>query len=159
MKSCVNHADAIKWAFICRIATLREAFRSTPKWLGFNIELKYPTLIQLATINYRFYDRNYFVDSILKVLLHPAHLSWLWHQSLRFFSCLPSTEFQALNACCHSVANTIGALFYSDYSTDKQLHTDSPIPSVKGRVAMYVLHMCCKEGDSKQQCPSLVLLW
>lgn len=51
----------------CRIATLREAFRNTPKWLGFNIELKYPTEAQIAAMSFRFYSRNYFVDSILKV--------------------------------------------------------------------------------------------
>ena len=51
----------------CRIATLREAFKNTPKWLGFNIELKYPTEAQLAAMPFRFYSRNYFVDSILKV--------------------------------------------------------------------------------------------
>jgi len=54
------------WGF-CRIATLREAFENTPKWLGFNIELKYPTEAQLAAMPFRFYSRNYFVDSILKV--------------------------------------------------------------------------------------------
>ena len=51
----------------CRIATLREAFRNTPTWLGFNIELKYPTEAQLAAMPTRFYSRNYFCDSILKV--------------------------------------------------------------------------------------------
>jgi hypothetical protein len=55
------------WGF-CRIATLREAFNNTPKWLGFNIELKYPTDAQLAAMPFRFYSRNYFVDSILKVI-------------------------------------------------------------------------------------------
>ena len=52
----------------CRIATLREAFRNTPTWLGFNIELKYPTEAQLAAMPTRFYSRNYFCDSILKVI-------------------------------------------------------------------------------------------
>ena len=52
----------------CRIATLREAFRNTPTWLGFNIELKYPTEVQLAAMPTRFYSRNYFCDSILKVI-------------------------------------------------------------------------------------------
>ncbi len=46
---------------------MREAFKNTPKWLGFNIELKYPTEAQLAAMPFRFYSRNYFVDSILKV--------------------------------------------------------------------------------------------
>jgi len=58
-----------------RIATLREAFKNTPKWLGFNIELKYPTEAQLAAMPFRFYSRNYFVDSILKVCTPPPSAS------------------------------------------------------------------------------------
>lgn len=50
-----------------KMATLREAFRNTPSWLGFNIELKYPTDAEMAALATRFYSRNYFVDSILKV--------------------------------------------------------------------------------------------
>ena len=55
-----------------RTASLREAFRSTPKWLGFNIELKYPTEAEMAAMGARFYSRNYFVDAVLKVVLEEA---------------------------------------------------------------------------------------
>lgn len=67
----------------CRIATLREAFRNTPKWLGFNIELKYPTEAQIAAMPFRFYSRNYFADSILKAgfscTRNRTKPSWLIH--------------------------------------------------------------------------------
>ena len=50
-------------------ATLREAMRGTPAWLGFNIELKYPTDAEIAAMTTRWYTRNFFVDAILKVRL------------------------------------------------------------------------------------------
>jgi len=53
----------------CAAATLREAFRRTPLWLGFNIELKYPTDAELQSMATRWYSRNYFVDAVLKVRL------------------------------------------------------------------------------------------
>lgn len=55
-----------------RTASLREAFQRTPKWLGFNIELKYPTEAEMAAMGARFYSRNYFVDAVLKVVLEEA---------------------------------------------------------------------------------------
>lgn len=55
-------------------ATLREAFRRTPLWLGFNIELKYPTDAELQSMATRWYSRNYFVDAILKV--RPGVCCW-----------------------------------------------------------------------------------
>jgi hypothetical protein len=57
------------WGSSClrRIATLREAFQNTPAWLGFNIELKYPTDAELASMPTRFYSRNYFCDAVLRV--------------------------------------------------------------------------------------------
>ena len=51
-------------------ATLQEAMRGTPPWLGFNIELKYPTNAEIAAMTTRWYTRNFFVDAILKVS-HP----------------------------------------------------------------------------------------
>lgn len=55
------------WLIADRIATLREAFQNTPHWLGFNIELKYPTDAELAVMPTRFYSRNYFCDEVLRV--------------------------------------------------------------------------------------------
>ena len=55
------------WLIADKIATLREAFQNTPAWLGFNIELKYPTDAQLAVMPTRFYSRNYFCDEVLRV--------------------------------------------------------------------------------------------
>ncbi len=52
---------------MCHAATLRDALRGLPAWLGFNIELKYPTDAQLAALPTRWYSRNYFVDAILRV--------------------------------------------------------------------------------------------
>lgn len=52
-------------------ATLREAIRRTPLWLGFNIELKFPTDAELASMTTRWYTRNFFVDAILKVRTNP----------------------------------------------------------------------------------------
>ena len=57
------------WLIADRIATLREAFQNTPHWLGFNIELKYPTDAELAVMPTRFYSRNYFCDEVLRVSL------------------------------------------------------------------------------------------
>ena len=42
--------------------------RGTPPWLGFNIELKYPTDAETAAMTTRWYTRNFFIDAILKVL-------------------------------------------------------------------------------------------
>jgi glycerophosphodiester phosphodiesterase len=55
-----------------RIASLREAFARTPDWLGFNIELKYPTEAEMTAMGARFYSRNYFVDAVLEVVLSAA---------------------------------------------------------------------------------------
>lgn len=49
--------------------SLRQAFRSTPKWLGFNIELKYPTDEEKVAMGTRFYSRNFFVDAVLSTVL------------------------------------------------------------------------------------------
>ncbi|GAB4820329.1 hypothetical protein N2152v2_007375 [Parachlorella kessleri] len=61
--------DPVRWFLADKIATLREAFRRTPRWLGFNIELKYPTLTEVASMRAVFYSRNTFVDEVLKVVL------------------------------------------------------------------------------------------
>ena len=58
---------AARWFLTDRIASLREAFRRTPKWLGFNIELKYPTALEVAAMRAHWWSRNHFVDAILKV--------------------------------------------------------------------------------------------
>lgn len=60
---------AARWFLTDRIASLREAFRRTPKWLGFNIELKYPTALEVAAMRAHWWSRNHFVDAILKVVL------------------------------------------------------------------------------------------
>ena len=70
------------WLIADKIATLREAFRNTPAWLGFNIELKYPTDAQLAVMPTRFYSRNYFCDEVLRVnhrqrSTRPLPTTWL----------------------------------------------------------------------------------
>ncbi|KAK9905950.1 hypothetical protein WJX75_009398 [Coccomyxa subellipsoidea] len=61
------------WLIADRIATLREAFQDTPPWLGFNIELKYPTDAELAAMPTRWYSRNYFCDAVLRVVLEEGH--------------------------------------------------------------------------------------
>lgn len=50
-------------------ASLRQAFRMTPSWLGFNIELKYPTDEEKIAMGTRFYSRNFFVDAVLSTVL------------------------------------------------------------------------------------------
>lgn len=65
--------DAVRWFLADRIATLREAFRRTPPWLGFNIELKYPTYTEVVAMRAVFYSRNIFVDEVLKVVLEEGH--------------------------------------------------------------------------------------
>lgn len=65
--------DYHSWRLTDSIATLREAFRRTPLWLGFNIELKYPTDAELQSMATRWYSRNYFVDAILKVVLEEGN--------------------------------------------------------------------------------------
>lgn len=50
-------------------ASLSQAFRSTPEWLGFNIELKYPTEEEIVAMGTRFYSRNFFVDAVLSTVL------------------------------------------------------------------------------------------
>lgn len=61
--------SASRWFLTDRIASLREAFRRTPHWLGFNIELKYPTVMEVAAMRAQFYSRNHFVDAVLRVAL------------------------------------------------------------------------------------------
>ena len=46
--------------------------RGTPAWLGFNIELKFPTDAEIAAMTTRWYTRNYFIDAILKVPSRPC---------------------------------------------------------------------------------------
>lgn len=58
---------ASRWFLTDRIATLREAFRRTPRWLGFNIELKYPTPMEITAMRCQMWSRNHFVDAVLKV--------------------------------------------------------------------------------------------
>ncbi len=62
----------ITFTHACRIATLREAFQDTPPWLGFNIELKYPTDAELAAMPTRWYSRNYFCDAVLRARSLPC---------------------------------------------------------------------------------------
>jgi len=66
------------WLIADKIATLREAFQNTPHWLGFNIELKYPTDAELAVMPTRFYSRNYFCDEVLRVRASTYH--WAIHE-------------------------------------------------------------------------------
>jgi hypothetical protein len=68
--SCASPAAGVaasRWFLTDRIASLREAFRRTPAWLGFNIELKYPTPMEVAAMRAQFYNRNHFVDAVLRV--------------------------------------------------------------------------------------------
>ena len=41
----------------------------TPSWLGFNIELKYPTDEEKIAMGTNFYSRNFFVDAVLSTVL------------------------------------------------------------------------------------------
>jgi hypothetical protein len=59
--------SAARWFLTDTIASLREAFRRTPRWLGFNIELKYPTPLEVASMRTIWWSRNHFVDAVLKV--------------------------------------------------------------------------------------------
>jgi glycerophosphodiester phosphodiesterase len=61
--------SAARWFLTDTIASLREAFRRTPRWLGFNIELKYPTPLEVASMRTIWWSRNHFVDAVLKVAL------------------------------------------------------------------------------------------
>lgn len=54
------------------VASLREVFRRTPPWLGFNIELKYPSSEEASAMSARFYSRSHFVDAVLRVVLEMA---------------------------------------------------------------------------------------
>lgn len=49
--------------------SLRQAFKQTPPWLGFNIELKYPTEEEIVAMGTTFYSRNFFVDAVLSTVL------------------------------------------------------------------------------------------
>ena len=93
------------WLIADKIATLREAFQNTPAWLGFNIELKYPTDAQLAVMPTRFYSRNYFCDEVLRVihrLYRTSPLSAVLQPSrLRIRMCwYPSSELGILGGAC-----------------------------------------------------------
>lgn len=55
-----------------KTATLRDALRLLPPSLGFNIELKYPKDEEAIAMRARYYSRNSFVDSILKVVFEEA---------------------------------------------------------------------------------------
>lgn len=61
-----------RWYLQDKIASLRDAFKNTPSWLGFNIELKYPTRFEVAAMRTHFYSRNHFVDAVLRVVLDEA---------------------------------------------------------------------------------------
>eukprot|EP00887_Chlorella_sp_A99_P007166 scaffold2.g7166.t1 len=63
---------ASRWLIPDRVATLREVFRTTPRFLGLNIELKYPTAAEVVAMRTTFYSRNHFVDAVLRVVLEEA---------------------------------------------------------------------------------------
>jgi glycerophosphoryl diester phosphodiesterase len=52
-----------------RVASLREVFRQTPRHLGFNVELKYPTAAEAAAMRTKIRPRNELVDAVLRVAL------------------------------------------------------------------------------------------
>ena len=61
------------WRISDRIATLRECFRASPPWLGFNVEIKYPTADDAAALKgVRFLSRNEHCDAVLRVVLEEA---------------------------------------------------------------------------------------
>ena len=61
------------WRISDRIATLRECFRASPPWLGFNVEIKYPTADDAAALRgVRFLSRNEHCDAVLRVVLEEA---------------------------------------------------------------------------------------
>lgn len=61
------------WRISDRIATLRECFRASPPWLGFNVEIKYPTAADAAALKgVRFLSRNEHCDAVLRVVLEEA---------------------------------------------------------------------------------------
>ncbi|KAI9190800.1 Glycerophosphoryl diester phosphodiesterase family-domain-containing protein [Polychytrium aggregatum] len=53
-------------------ATLREALRTVPKSIGFNIEIKYPNLEEAEECNLQFTELNQFVDIIVSCVLEEA---------------------------------------------------------------------------------------
>jgi len=61
-----------RWTIQDRVTTLREMFRRLPRWLGFNVEVKYPTEELRKTMPFHMYKRNAFVDAILKVVFQEA---------------------------------------------------------------------------------------
>ena len=61
------------WRISDRIATLRECFRASPPWLGFNVEIKYPAAADAAALRgVRFLSRNEHCDAVLRVVLEEA---------------------------------------------------------------------------------------
>jgi hypothetical protein len=79
-------------------ATLEEVFDIVPLSTGFNIEIKYPTIEQLAKRKVALYpERNQIVDAVLKVPLSrsragwpSAHPSLTTHIHTRWCSTMPS---------------------------------------------------------------------
>ena len=60
------------WTIQDRATTLREMFQQLPKWLGFNVEIKYPTNEIRDAMTTRLYPRNTLVDTVLKVVFDEA---------------------------------------------------------------------------------------
>jgi glycerophosphoryl diester phosphodiesterase len=53
-------------------ATLEECFSNIPPQTGFNIEIKYPGPSTISTLGMRPFERNEFVDTILRVVFEHA---------------------------------------------------------------------------------------
>jgi len=68
----VGPLTASSWTLRDRVATLREMFRQLPKWLGFNVEIKYPTDQLRNRLPFRMYPRNTFIDAVLTVVMTEA---------------------------------------------------------------------------------------
>ena len=71
--SSTSSSTKTAWRISDRIATLRECFRASPPWLGFNVEIKYPTAADAAALRgVRFLSRNEHCDAVLRVVLEEA---------------------------------------------------------------------------------------
>ena len=74
-----------------------------PLWLGFNVELKYPTDAEIQSMSTRFYSRNYFTDAVLGVKFPPSFCHskaspvpaphvLAGYSALRSLRCLPAVQ-------------------------------------------------------------------
>lgn len=114
-----------------QVTTLREMFQRLPRWLGFNIEIKYPPDAVIKSMPYRMYDRNHFVDTVLRVVFEEARgrkvIFSTFDPDCATLLSLKQPRFPVFFLTCSGTGD-LSALLLSFHSLPSPLSPLSPLP-------------------------------